>query len=248
MLFRKCAIFDFLPCSASHSRFDLTQYHFGNVARRPADDIHRLRSVEVRDIRELVRFIQIEGVYTASRQDLKSNAVYEQVAELAFKIISVEIFEQTAVSHLFELSEIVVVVILYDHFRKAGQRSDEISLFFDGAETVLKRVKHLFAIPVFVFPQPYLIAVPAVGVGNIENVAELIRNIPVNEQGDTFRAFVDPSSELIPRFNLRTRRSGRPLRIDKDLIRKAVFIVVRRRFEECHILSGRRGKLTRCLF
>lgn len=60
-------------------------------------------------------------------------------------------------------------------------------------------------------------------------MSQLVGNISVDQQRDAFRALVYPSAEFIPCVDFRTRRCIRLLRMDEQLLLKAVLVVVCRR-------------------
>ena len=57
-------------------------------------------------------------------------------------------------------------------------------------------------------------------------MSQLVGNISVDQQRDAFRALVYPSAEFIPCVDFRTRRCIRLLRMDEQLLLKAVLVVV----------------------
>lgn len=66
-------------------------------------------------------------------------------------------------------------------------------------------------------------------------MSQLVGNISVDQQRDAFRALVYPSAEFIPCVDFRTRRCIRLLRMDEQLLLKAVLVVVCRRNQKIGI-------------
>ena len=69
-------------------------------------------------------------------------------------------------------------------------------------------------------------------------MSQLVGNISVDQQRDAFRALVYPSAEFIPCVDFRTRRCFRLLRMDEQLLLKAVLVVVCRRNQKIGISVG----------
>lgn len=74
-------------------------------------------------------------------------------------------------------------------------------------------------------------------------MSQLVGNISVDQQCDAFRALVYPSAEFIPCVDFRTRRCIRLLRMDKQLLLKAVLVVVCRRNQKIGISVGIGGDI-----
>lgn len=74
-------------------------------------------------------------------------------------------------------------------------------------------------------------------------MSQLVGNISVDQQRDAFRALVYPSAEFIPCVDFRTRRCIRLLRMDKQLLLKAVLVVVCRRNQKVGITVGIGGNV-----
>lgn len=74
-------------------------------------------------------------------------------------------------------------------------------------------------------------------------MSQLVGNISVDQQRDAFRALVYPSAEFIPCVDFRTRRCIRLLRMDEQLLLKAVLVVVCRRNQKIGISIGIGGDI-----
>ncbi|MBR0230738.1 MAG: hypothetical protein IJQ53_00675 [Clostridia bacterium] len=235
LVFRKCAIFLLLPGGAADGRLDLPKHHFGNIARCVSDDRERLGRIEVADCRKALTVKHLCRVIPAAGQDLKRHAVGQHVTELFSQIVLVKLFKEAVGADVPELLQIVGIVVLDDLLGDPDDRLFKGAFVLDLAEAVFKVLDDLISVPILHPPKPHFISVSAVGVGEIEDVAQLVGNIPVNEKGDPFRSLVHPSSEPIPHFDLGTCGRIRLLCEDEDLIRKAVFVVVRRSPQKRHI-------------
>ena len=76
---------------------------------------------------------------------------------------------------------------------------------------------------------------PAVGVRNIEDIAQLVVARTIHQKGDALAASVDPPPELVPHAHLRTGGGIRPLGVDEELIPEAVFMIPGGGGEEVHV-------------
>lgn len=74
-------------------------------------------------------------------------------------------------------------------------------------------------------------------------MSQLVGNISVDQQRDAFRALVYPSAEFIPCVDFRTRRCIRLLRMDEQLLLKALLVVVCRRNQKIGISVGIGGDI-----
>ena len=159
---------------------------------------------------------------------MKRNTIDEQVAELFSLIVLVQLLKEAVGADVMKLLQIVGIIVLDDLLCDSDDRLLKGAFVLDLTEAVFKVLDDLVAVTILHPPEPHFVSVTTVGIGEVEDVAQLIGNILVNEKGDAFGAFVDPSSEPVPHPNLGAGGRVRLLREDEDLIREAVLIVVRR--------------------
>ena len=159
---------------------------------------------------------------------MKRNTVDEQVAKLFSQIVLVKFFQKAIGAEAAELLQIVGIIVLDDLLCDSDDRLLKGAFVLDLTKAVFNVLDDLISVPILHFPEPHFVSVATVGIGEVEDMAQLIGNIPVNEKRDAFRAFVDPSSESVPHPDLGAGGRVRLLRVDEDLIREAVLIVVRR--------------------
>ncbi|MBQ3023285.1 MAG: hypothetical protein IJD91_08205 [Clostridia bacterium] len=86
-------------------------------------------------------------------------------------------------------------------------------------------------------------AVKAVGVGNVEHIAQAQLVVGVVDQRDTFGVFIYPAPKpLVPQFQFRAGSRRGFLRVDQHLIVKSIFIVPAGCFQKVQPVSALVGK------
>ena len=119
----------------------------------------------------------------------------------------------------------------------------EISRLLHIAEAGLKAFRYRIFVLRLHLPKGDVPSGTAVGVGDIKDMSQLVGNISVDQQRDAFRALVYPSAEFIPCVDFRTRRCIWLLRMDEQLLLKAVLVVVCRRNQKIGISVGIGGDI-----
>ena len=114
----------------------------------------------------------------------------------------------------------------------------KISRLLHIAEAGLKAFRYRLFVLRLHLPEGDIPSGAAVGVGDIKDMSQLIRNITVNQQGNALCTLVYPSAEFIPCIDFRARRCIRFLRMDEQLFLKVVLVVVCRRNKKIGISIG----------
>ena len=98
-------------------------------------------------------------------------------------------------------------------------------------------------------PQTYLMAVKAVGIGNIEYIAQTQLVVGIVDQCDTFGVFIYPAPKpLVPQFQFRAGGRLGFLRVDQHLVVKRIFVVPAGSFQKVQPVTALVGKLLRGAF
>ena len=223
----------FCPIQRPDGHFDFPEYHFCNVAGGDTKNRYGSAGVKVQHMGEVTVIVVLCGIDTASGQQHVRNAVDQGKVKAAFQIIAVQLVEKASCFDPFQGGNIVLQIICDGVICDLHQEPGEVKLLRHFAKAVFQSFPNCFLVLVRHLPEIDLPTLPAVGIGNIENIAQLVGNIPVNQQGDALCAFVDPSSKLIPHLDLRTGSSIGFLSVDQQLLLKAVLVVVCGGVQEC---------------
>lgn len=212
----------------SNRSLDLTQNASGYAVRSVAQYGHGLRRVKIHDTGKIGGLKKALGIVSAAHKRLIRRAVCEAGFKPCREAEFIQFFQQAVRRVLRERGEVRCIV-----FRSGGNGGIQNKLGDGGracAEMLLQHGGHSFFVALFQFPARDLIAGIAVGVRDVEHIA----NAPpgVRKQGNALGTAVDPAPQRVPLLQ-RGAGGGRGLLcVDEKLVREAVFIVVARRLEE----------------
>ena len=92
-------------------------------------------------------------------------------------------------------------------------------------------------------------AVKAVGVGNVEHIAQAQLVVGVVDQRDTFGVFIYPAPKpLVPEIQFRAGSRLGFLRVDQHLVVERIFVVPAGCFQKVQPVTALVGKPLRCQF
>ena len=224
----------FCPIQRPDGHFDLPEHHFCNVAGGDTKNRYGSACVKVQHMGEVTVIVVLRCIYTTSGQQHVGNAVDQGKVKAAFQIIAVQLIQKTSCFDPFQGGNIVLQIIRDGVIRDLHQEPGEVKLLRHFAKAVFQSFPNCLLVLVRHLPEVDLPTLPAVGIGHIENIAQLVGNIPVNQQGDALGAFVDPSSKFIPHLDLRTGSGIGFLGMDQQLLLKAVLVVICGGVQERH--------------
>ena len=225
--FRKCAILVFLgPFQGLHGDADLPESHLGNVADRAAQDGGYVRGIEVPDMAE-VQFVHVDRrVIAAASQQHIQDAAFHGALELQLRVLLVQFFQEAVRLVQHQVPEVVGVVVLHQHVRDGFQIFREgLHLLSGNVEGVRQGLHHGFLVPELHLPELDGAARVAVGVRQVEHIAEPVAGGAHVQQGDTLGALVDPAAQAVPDVDPGTGNGVRLLLKDQELLLEVVLVV-----------------------
>ncbi|WP_300758045.1 hypothetical protein [uncultured Oscillibacter sp.] len=235
----KCAILLlFLPVQIPYRAGNFPQRHFGNVADSAAQDGQGFRGVEVVDMGKIFTAEIVLGVDAAPGQHDIGHAVFQQALEPRFSIEVVQFFQQTALFDATQLGEVVAKVVLHDNLCRLQQALGKVRLVSKLAVAVLQRLRHRPLVLRLHLPDGDGAPLPAVGVGHIKDVPQLVAPVGVHQQGDPRGAPVHPPPVLVPELDFSAGGGVRLLGVNQKLVAEIVFEVVGGGGQERHIVPA----------
>ncbi len=188
---------------------------------------------------EIFRAEELVGFQAAAGHEHIRGAGFHGGLEPHFCIQVVQFFQQASVLRLFKLNKIIGVVVLDNLFRNFLQEIRKVEVAFHCAKAVLKTFGQRTLMLPLHLPQCHILTGIAVGVGQVEDMAQLIDRADRCQERDTFRAAIHPAPQSVPGLYISAGGCIRFLCEDEKLVIKTVFVVVGGAFQKGHI--GRRA-------
>ncbi|MFG6353275.1 MAG: hypothetical protein K1W21_17110, partial [Oscillospiraceae bacterium] len=176
------------------------------------------------------------GVNAAPGQHDVGHAVFQQALKPLLRVEVVQFFQQTARFDTAQFGVVVAKVVLHDDLRRLQQALGKVGLVGKLAVAVLQRLRHRPLILRFHLPDGDGVPLPAVGVGHIKDVPQLIAPVGVHQQGDPRGAPVHPPPVLVPELDFSAGGGVRLLGVNQKLVAEIVFEVVGGGGQERHIV------------
>lgn len=191
--------------------------------------------VEVYYMGEVIWQKMLIRIVTAPLDRYESDTVFYGRSEPDLQIQIVQFLQKAAGSHQFQIPEVVGKIICNGQFGGFYQGLRHIQVLNFFAIAVTQGFYYGIFIPLLHLPEGDVAVEPAVGICQIEHIAQFIGGIGVHQKGDALGTTVDPSAQFVPGFDIRTGDCPRLLDVDQNLILKAVFVGVRCGGKECHV-------------
>lgn len=178
--------------------------------------------------------VMLRSVDTTSGQQHIGDTVDQGEVQASFQIITIQILQKTARLGFFQGSYIVLQIICDSVIGDVHKEPGKIQIIRHFTEAVFQCLSNSVLVRVRHLPKIDLATLTTIGIGNIEHIAQLVGNIPVNQQSNALGAFVDPSAKFVPHLDFRTGCGIRLLGVDQKLLLKAVLVVICGSVQERH--------------
>ena len=225
----------FLPDKSLDGLFHILEDVPGDAAGGAAQRGQGLRGIELHHKDEVLGIVMGFRVTAAPLQKHEANAVFQRSPEPVFGGLAVQLLQEASCFCFCQFCQTAGEP--FSDLRLCGQFENCGQLRVRGFQTVKLRqlTAQLLLHPGLYLPDGSLMPLPAVGVGDIEDIAQLVVARIIHQKGDALAASVDPPPELVPHAHLRTGGGIRPLGVDEELIPEAVFMIPGGGGEEVHV-------------
>ena len=153
--------------------------------------------------------------------------------ELQLRVLLVQLLQKAVCLVQHEVPEVVRIVVLHQHVRDGFQIFREGLHFLPGnMEGVRQGLHHRFLVPELHLPELDGAARVAVGVRQVEHIAEPVAGGAHIQEGDAPGALVDPAAQTVPYVDSGAGNGVRLLLEDQKLLLEVVLIVAGSRPKE----------------
>ena len=211
-------------CSAN-STLDFPEKHLGNITGCVPENSCGIGGVEIYDPREIFGCEIVHGVYSAAREYHECDTVLCKKSQPVVQIVVIQIFQQAVSLSIAEHSSIVRNIIFREHSGQLHDLLRETGNVRCFTVSIDKRFRYCRNHRRPQLPEANFTIVIAVGVADVKDIAQLIRQSAFRQQRNAARAAIDPSAKPVPSCHICAGSCLWLLRVDQNLFVIGVLVV-----------------------